>query len=434
LDTILNLVNNKDSVLKMKDVDKARHLLTYLEKLWSNRYDQSHIVEKVKDILLLISYINQSNLRDFINELYLNQSIETNLDNTIYLTTIHGAKGLEWDYVYLIDVDSENFPSMKKNYYLIEGADMEEERRLFYVACSRAKFNLVITYTYNNQINNLVSMSPFTREISNEYYTGINVDYSTYKMTGNISYDVNNYLKFFGYYDIFPMIKDIETDRYNLHTGYEIPKYLDKFRNTRIIIGNFFDYLCAKMIQINFSNEIKKFELNTITKLENFPQKIKQNYNDELSDWRNLLKDIFYVSIYNLEDTDKIFDKLEGLLINEHIYQHYNLISQKLSDYIRKLKPKHILSHYNVSFGNVKGEIDLLVDDTIFEFKTNQYEIATMSNLTQTLIYGYLLTKKDKPINRIVIYNPISGEINEFNVKNFNFKKLANNIYGHFKK
>jgi hypothetical protein len=57
-----------------------------------------------------------------------------------------------------------------------------------------------------------------------------------------------------------------------------------------------------------------------------------------------------------------------------------------------------------------------------------------MSNLTQTLIYGYLLTKKDKPINRIVIYNPISGEINEFNVKNFNFKKLANNIYGHFKK
>ena len=88
-------------------------------------------------------------MKDFINELYLNQSIEINLDNTIYLTTIHGSKGLEWEYVYLIDVDSDTFPSAKYGYYLDEGDEIEEERRLFYVACSRAKYNLVITYNFN---------------------------------------------------------------------------------------------------------------------------------------------------------------------------------------------------------------------------------------------------------------------------------------------
>ena len=67
-------------------------------------------------------------MKDFINELYLNQSIEINLDNTIYLTTIHGSKGLEWEYVYLIDVDSDTFPSAKYGYYLDEGDEIEEER------------------------------------------------------------------------------------------------------------------------------------------------------------------------------------------------------------------------------------------------------------------------------------------------------------------
>ena len=153
----------------------------------------------MKDILLLISYLSSSTMKDFINELYLNQSIEVNLDNTIYLTTIHGSKGLEWDYVYLIDVDSDNFPSVRYGYYLDEGEEMEEERRLFYVACSRAKYNLVITYNFNLNPSSLLTMSPFVREINKDYYTGINVDYNSYVMSGVLSIDINNYLKYYGF-------------------------------------------------------------------------------------------------------------------------------------------------------------------------------------------------------------------------------------------
>ena len=430
LDGVFDFLTNQ----KSKDIDKARYILSYLERIWSlkNKYD-NHLEEKIKDILLLISYLSTSTMKDFINELYLNQSIELNLDNTIYLTTIHGSKGLEWEYVYLIDVDSDTFPSVKYGYYLDEGDEIEEERRLFYVACSRAKYNLVITYNFNLNPSSLLTMSPFIREINKDYYTGVNVDYTSYGMSGVISIDVNNYLKYYGFSKIYPILKNIKCERKVLHGGFEIPKYLDKFEYSRLVISNFIDFLIAKMIQINFSKQIKKFELNIIYKLEKFPQKIRQNYIDELNDWRNLLEDIFFIATYNIKDEGSIFNDLKNLLINNNIYSYYNEISKKLYKFISESNPKEINSHLNVTHAKIKGEIDILVDNKIFEIKTNQGEIATMTNIIQTLLYGYLLNKKERIIDEIILYNPLTGEINLFDTKDFNFKKISSIIYEHFK-
>jgi DNA helicase-2/ATP-dependent DNA helicase PcrA len=430
LDGVFDFLTNQ----KSKDIDKARYILSYLERIWSlkNKYD-NHLEEKIKDILLLISYLSTSTMKDFINELYLNQSIELNLDNTIYLTTIHGSKGLEWEYVYLIDVDSDTFPSVKYGYYLDEGDEIEEERRLFYVACSRAKYNLVITYNFNLNPSSLLTMSPFIREINKDYYTGVNVDYTSYGMSGVISIDVNNYLKYYGFSKIYPILKNIKCERKVLHGGFEIPKYLDKFKYSRLVISNFIDFLIAKMMQINFSKQIKKFELNIIYKLEKFPQKIRQNYIDELNDWRNLLEDIFFIATYNIKDEGSIFNDLKNLLINNNIYSYYNEISDKLYKFISESNPKEINSHYNVTHAKIKGEIDILVDNKIFEIKTNQGEIATMTNIIQTLLYGYLLNKKERIIDEIILYNPLTGEINLFDTKDFNFKKISSIIYEHFK-
>jgi DNA helicase-2/ATP-dependent DNA helicase PcrA len=425
---------NKSGLGSLKDVDKGRYILSYLEKIWGskNKFD-SHLEEKIRDINLLLSYLSGSNLKQFLNELYLNQSIEANLDNAIYLTTIHGSKGLEWDYVYLIDVDSDNFPKVNHGFFKSEGEEMEEERRLFYVACSRAKHNLVVTYNYNLNPSDYLSMSPFIREVDVSLYTPIGMDYQPYQMTGVISQDVNNYLKYFGFSKIYPFIKNFECTRENIHNGFEIPKHLDKFKYSRLVIGNFIDFLIAKMIQINFTKNVKKFELNIVHKLEKFPQKIRQNYIDELNDWRNLLDDIFFISTYNIKDDSDIFNELKTLLINPGIYSHYNELIKNLTTYINKFKPVEINSHYNVSHANIRGEIDLLVDDTLFEIKTNQYEIATTANLTQTLMYAYLVQKKNKKINNIILYNPLSGEITKLNTENVNFKEIATIIYSEFK-
>jgi len=73
---------------------------------------------------------------------------------TIYLSTFHGAKGLEWDHVYLVRMNDEVFPQQKDEDGVLQ------ERRLFYVAVTRARKTLTFTYSRRE-----ASLSRFIREI-----------------------------------------------------------------------------------------------------------------------------------------------------------------------------------------------------------------------------------------------------------------------------
>ncbi len=61
----------------------------------------------------------------------------------VTLMTIHMAKGLEFKYVYIVGLEEDLFPSQMM---LSSRADLEEERRLFYVAITRAQKRLILTY------------------------------------------------------------------------------------------------------------------------------------------------------------------------------------------------------------------------------------------------------------------------------------------------
>ena len=63
-------------------------------------------------------------------------------DNKVKLMTVHAAKGLEFPYVYLVGMEDNLFPS----YMVSSQEEFEEERRLFYVAITRAKQCLTISY------------------------------------------------------------------------------------------------------------------------------------------------------------------------------------------------------------------------------------------------------------------------------------------------
>lgn len=67
-------------------------------------------------------------------------------DETVTLMTIHMAKGLEFKYVCIVGLEEELFPSQMM---LSSRADLEEERRLFYVAITRAKEKLFMSYALN---------------------------------------------------------------------------------------------------------------------------------------------------------------------------------------------------------------------------------------------------------------------------------------------
>ena len=89
-------------------------------------------------------------------------------DGKVTISTVHSAKGLEWYAVFIPHVLEGMFPSNRATN--IE--EMEEERRLFYVACSRAKEELYITFPRNIYSYDAVFHLPsrFLVEIDNDKY------------------------------------------------------------------------------------------------------------------------------------------------------------------------------------------------------------------------------------------------------------------------
>lgn len=65
--------------------------------------------------------------------------LESEEGDGVRILTVHAAKGLEWDHVFIVGCNENVFPSRR--------GDMEEERRLFYVAVTRARETLYLSYT-----------------------------------------------------------------------------------------------------------------------------------------------------------------------------------------------------------------------------------------------------------------------------------------------
>lgn len=83
--------------------------------------------------------------------------------NAVILTTMHSSKGLEYPVVYIIDANEEITPHKKA----VFAPEIEEERRMFYVAMTRAKRRLNIYYA-RKRYNKEIEVSRFVKEIMEE--------------------------------------------------------------------------------------------------------------------------------------------------------------------------------------------------------------------------------------------------------------------------
>ncbi len=100
---------------------------------------------------------NYRSLEGFLNELSLvgssiitDQEADDQDQETLTLTTIHQAKGLEWNAVFVIGLTEGQFPHQRS---LDTMDQLEEERRLFYVAMTRAKTNLYLSYSESRMLH-----------------------------------------------------------------------------------------------------------------------------------------------------------------------------------------------------------------------------------------------------------------------------------------
>ncbi len=132
--------------------------------------------ERIEDITQLMDFSNKyESLEKFLSDAVLSEgfkgqrtSAESSKDeDKIVLSTIHQAKGLEWKTVFIIGLNEMYFPHAKS---CLKNKDLEEERRLFYVASTRAKEYLYLSYALFSNDDNINKPSRFITELPKECY------------------------------------------------------------------------------------------------------------------------------------------------------------------------------------------------------------------------------------------------------------------------
>ncbi|AGM24810.1 ATP-dependent helicase [Spiroplasma chrysopicola] len=158
----------------------------YLQLLKDNFEEER--VENIKELFNSIKKFDQQNSDlngiDLVNEYLQLMALQTDNDNNLVsedavaLMTIHNAKGLEKKVVFIIGLNEGIFPSAQA----IRGgaSQMEEERRTFYVAITRAKEQLFISYAdgFSYITNNERFPSRFIKELNENYFDLIETEHT----------------------------------------------------------------------------------------------------------------------------------------------------------------------------------------------------------------------------------------------------------------
>ncbi len=142
-----------------------------IEKNTKKKLENETRIENLKELVNAMSEF--TNLDEFLEHVGLvNENIKNTEKNNITLMTLHGAKGLEFDHVFLPGWEEGIFPSARA---LEEKGQksLEEERRLAYVGITRAKTNLYLSYAtsrYTYGVNNFSIPSRFLSEMNSSVF------------------------------------------------------------------------------------------------------------------------------------------------------------------------------------------------------------------------------------------------------------------------
>ncbi len=175
--------------------DLKNHPDTLIEEVLDKGYNKHVLMnfdnaqERLEDLRQLVNFAHTyKNLKDFLADVTLREGFkgesllqplnERNTDELI-LSTIHQAKGLEWRAVFVIGLSEGQFPHIKS---MDSEESLEEERRLFYVASTRAKEQLFLVHAitrYDYNAGTVINRpSPFISELPHHVYDEVEVEES----------------------------------------------------------------------------------------------------------------------------------------------------------------------------------------------------------------------------------------------------------------
>ena len=155
-------------------IDAAAERSGYIDALKTQGDEGEARIENIKELksnaALLMNENPEATLPDFLEQVALVADIDNydSVSDRVSLMTMHAAKGLEFPVVYLVAAEDGIFPSLMSK---SEPTEMEEERRLAYVAITRAKKRFVATHSRYRMLYGKTSankLSEFIREIPEE--------------------------------------------------------------------------------------------------------------------------------------------------------------------------------------------------------------------------------------------------------------------------
>lgn len=146
---MMELIDMSESEAVSELFDKVIKSIKYFDYLESNYEDSENRINNIEELRNSITemekIIETLTLREYLENISL-VSATDNLEEEkdyVKLMTIHNSKGLEFPTVFLVGTEDEVFPGKKADF---EPRELEEERRLCYVAITRAEDKLYISY------------------------------------------------------------------------------------------------------------------------------------------------------------------------------------------------------------------------------------------------------------------------------------------------
>lgn len=178
---IKNCIELSDTVGLYEFVLEVMKDSGYLESLSQDKTEAEFVRRKnVEELLVSIKdYAKQypdATLQDYLGDVSLRSEIdEWNASvERVNLMTLHNAKGLEFDVVFITGLEDGLIPHYKSQYELKQ---YEEERRLLYVGITRARKKLFLTYAKQRDIfrgdYTYTTLSPFFKEIPADVFAAI---------------------------------------------------------------------------------------------------------------------------------------------------------------------------------------------------------------------------------------------------------------------
>ncbi|MFO0478093.1 MAG: ATP-dependent helicase [Bacteroidota bacterium] len=225
--------------------------------------------EKTSDIKTLDEFMQEISLLTDVDK----ESEDEQNSDKISMMTIHSSKGLEFPYVHIVGLEENLFPSQMA---LNSRSELEEERRLFYVAITRAEKKATISFaTTRYRFGNIIYCEPsrFIEELDPNC-----IDYPQQTLSNKFSDNVfvkyrKKSLHDAGNSEDFKSKRNLTTFNEPSHINFAAPKKLIPIAKRMTINNSLTDNSANANLRIGSVVEHEKFGIGEVTKIEgSFPE------------------------------------------------------------------------------------------------------------------------------------------------------------------